>query len=374
MNGKKVKVCVRCVMDNSSDDTIHFNEKGHCNYCEDVLKRKDFEYFPNEKGEKQLNEIFKKIKKEGENKKYHCIVGLSGGIDSSFIIYLGYKYKLKMLAVHIDDGLDTEITKDNLKKLVNTTNTDLINIKPCMREYKDAILSFFKAGLPNTAIIQDNLIFSELNKIAKENKIKYMLSGANFATESILQRGCTHNAFDKAHIKDVEKNYATISWKHLNLIGYFRRYIIDNFNYSCKKFYPLNYIKYDVQLAIDQLNNFCGYNYYGGKHYESILTRFIQCYYLPVKFNFDKRKSHYSSMIISNQMSREKAIEQLKINPYLNSELYESDIKFLSDYFNLSIHEFKELMDIPKHNHKDYKVSSLNRLANIARKFRKIIN
>lgn len=369
----KYQQCKRCVMDNISDDTITFDENGYCNYCSDTLKRMNNEYFPNEKGKEKLEELFENIKREGRGKRYDCIVGVSGGVDSSYILYLGYKYQLRMLAVHIDDGLDTVTASENIKKICKKTNTELVQVIPKIDEYKDAILSFFKANVPNIAIIQDNLIVSELYLYARKYNINYSLAGGNFACESILQRGNTHNAFDLKHIKDIEKKYGSMRWSNLPLIGFFHKYIKEKYFTKVKKVYPLNFMKYDLEEAIETLHSFCGYEYYGGKHYESTLIRFMQCYYLPEKFLVDKRKSHYSSLIVSGQMTRKEAIEKLQENTYIDSGLMQDDLKYLSNYFGISKEEFERILNGKARSHEDYTVSIINRMAPIARKFRKYL-
>ncbi|KDE67579.1 hypothetical protein FUSO6_10310, partial [Fusobacterium necrophorum DAB] len=207
---KKLKRCNFCVMDNESDPTIFFNDKGECNYCLDTRERKISEYFPNEEGKKKLEKTIQDIKNETKNEKYNCIVGISGGVDSSYILYLGHKYSLKMLAVHIDDGLDTDVAKENIRKLCRAAEVDLVTIEPKKEEFVDLTLSFIKAGVPNLAMPQDNILHNELLKIQKKYHIKYSLSGANFAMESILERSDFVNANDGYHIRKIHEKFGTI--------------------------------------------------------------------------------------------------------------------------------------------------------------------
>lgn len=368
-----IKKCSYCVMDNESDDSITFNEEGRCNYCLEAEKRKKTEYFPNEVGEKKLEEIIYKIKEETKDLKYNCIVGISGGIDSSYVLYLGYKYSLKMLAVHIDDGLDTEISKANIKKLCEKTKVDLITIKPDKAEYADLTLSFLKASVPNLAMPQDNILFKELQEIVKKYKIKYSLSGLNFSLESILERSDKINSADGYHILSIHKKYGSIPLRKIKLNSIFNAYIVKNFLSKTIIIKPLNYIDYNLERALKELKDFCDFTYYGRKHHENILTRFLQCYYLPVKFNKDKRKSHLSSMIVSEQLTRKQALEILKENPYISNELFESDLKALCQYFNISKEELFKYINQPAKSHRDYPISIFNYFASIARKFRKYL-
>lgn len=367
------KRCTFCVMDNESDQTIIFDETGRCNYCREAEKRKKEEYFPTKEGEEILKNMMNKIKLETKEDEYNCLVGVSGGIDSSYVLYLGYKYGLKMLALHIDDGLDTEISKRNIEKLCKATKTKLINIKPDKKEYADLILSFFKAGLPEVAIPQDNILFCALMDIQRKNKIKYFLSGLNFSMESILERGEKVNAHDKVHILNVHKLYGKIKIKNLKFSSIIKNYIFKKYLYKLNIIKPLNYIDYNLETSLSELKNFCDFEYYGGKHHENILTRFIQCYYLPIKFNKDKRKSHLSSMIISNQITREEALEILKKDAYESEEILKRDKEVLAEYFNIPLKEFEEILKTPPKKHLDYKCSYLNKFANLGRKYRKFL-
>lgn len=365
--------CTRCVMDNASDASIVFDEQGHCKYCSDVLKRKFSEYFPNQEGKKKLDEIIEKIKNEGKGKKYDCLVGVSGGVDSSYVIYIGHLYRLRMLAVHIDDGLDSEIAKKNIANLCTVAGVELINVSPDKEQYADLLLSFIKASVPNLAMPQDNILFKELFGIIRKYNIKYSLNGANFAHESILERFDEVNANDKRHIKSIHEKFGTKPISKLKLQSLFESYIFRRYLSPVTSIYPLNYIEYNLEKALADLKVFSDYQYYGGKHYESILTRFLQCYYLPVKYGFDKRKSHFSSLIVSGQMSRDEAIQKLEQSPYISEDLLEYDKNVLAEFVDQTRDEFDRLIALPPKLHVDYPYSLWNKLAPLARKFRKYL-
>lgn len=368
-----MQVCTRCVMDDTSDATIKFMADGTCNYCNDTLARLNSEYFPNSLGKEKLDSIMTKIKEDGQGKQYDCMVGVSGGVDSSYVMYLGYKYGLRMLAVHIDDGLDTEIAVKNIDNLCKKTNTDIIMIKPDLDQYKDLIRSFFLARVPNLAMPQDNILIAALNDTAKKYDLKYSLSGANFALECILERSTGINALDKKHILAIHKQFGRGSIDGLRMATFYEAYIYNRYFNKTVKVLPLNLIDYNLKNVLIKLADFSDFNYYGGKHYESILTRFLQCYYLPVKYRFDKRKSHFSSMIVSGQMPREEAIKQLSHNPYVSDNLREFDFNYLADYLGMTRKEFDNLMSLSPKQHQDYPVSALNNYASLARRFRKYL-
>lgn len=369
----KTQTCTRCIMDNASDKSIVFYEDGTCNYCNDTLKRMESEYFPNEQGKQMLDQLMEGIKKEGQEREYDCMVGVSGGLDSSYVLYLGYQYGLRMLAVHIDDDLDTETAKENIRKLCEKCNVELIMVKPDIKQFADLTRAFLLASVPNLAMPQDNLLLAALNDTAKKYNVRYSLSGANFAMESILERSTNINAGDKKHIIGIHNRFGRGKIDNLRLFSLYERYIKNKYFNEAKKAYPLNYIDYNLKEALNTLAQFSDYNYYGGKHYESILTRFLQCCYLPEKYHIDKRKSHYSSLIISGQMTREEALEKMKQPFYISEELKNFDLEFIADYLEMSLEEFKNAIALPAKQHNDYPVSSLNKFSGTARKFRKFL-
>lgn len=368
------QICNRCVMDNKSDKTFVLDQNGFCNYCTDTLARMPAEYFPDERGKKMLDELMNRIKKESAGRQFDCMVGVSGGLDSSYVLYLGYTYGLRMLGVHIDDGLDTDIANMNIQNIINRTKVELVVVKPPnLNQYKDLIRSFFLARVSNVAMPQDNIIASASNDTAKKYRVLYNLSGGNFALECILERSTGVNALDTKHILAIHKMFGRGSINTLRLATFFEEYIHGRYLSKTSKVLPLNFIDYNLKKVLQELAAFCDYQYYGGKHHESILTRFLQCYYLPMKYRFDKRKSHLSSMIVSGQMTRAEALAELAKDPYQNEQLKNDDFNFLADYLAMTRKEFDDLMALPARDHYDYPVSQINRLAGLARKFRKYL-
>jgi tRNA(Ile)-lysidine synthase TilS/MesJ len=218
------KICCRCVMDDSSDKTIRFNEDGVCNYCTEALSKiNTTTYFPGAEGERRLQSLIKKLKEDGRNSKYDCLMGISGGLDSSYLAYLGSKWGLRILAIHIDDGFDTDISKKNVKNLMEKAKISMLTINPKADEFNDLTKAFMKAGVPNIAIPQDNVLFAFLYETAKKNNIHAFLSGGNFALESILQEGNTHSYLDLKHIKDIHKKFGTKPINHLLFTSYWKK-------------------------------------------------------------------------------------------------------------------------------------------------------
>ena len=361
-------------MDNRSDDTIIFDRNCYCNYCTEALSKLEKVYFPGKVGEQRLKELIKRLKKEDQKKQYDCIMGISGGLDSSYLAYLGAaKWGLRILAVHVDDGYDSEVTKRNIKRLCEKAKIKLVSIKPDTKQYNELTRAFILAGVPNLAIPQDNILFACVYKFMKEQGIKTFLSGGNFALECILQRGNTHDAYDLRNIKDINRRFGREKIDKLPLLSNFQR-DIDAFILRIDTLRPLDYIDYNRKRALKELKEFCGFEYYGSKHLENTLTKFIQLYWFPKKFNVDKRTSHLSSMIVSGQMTRERALELLE-EPLYDEEEMEKDIGFILNSLNLSQEEFTRIMEEPPKQHTDYHISRYNKvrkiLARIVRQFRR---
>lgn len=351
---KEIKICSRCIMDNNVDNLIQFNEQGECNYCTEALNRSKSTYYPNEKGEEKLSSLILQIKKEGEGKKYDCVMGVSGGLDSSYLAYLGHKWGLRILAIHIDDGFDTDISKRNLEKLIKACNYNYKIIYPDAEQFNAITKTYMKAGVANIAIPQDNLLFAAILKYMKENNIKYFLSGGNFSLESILSTENTHSAYDVKNIKDIHKKYGEKPIDKLTFISSNKRIIYKKI-YGIKTVLPLNYIDYNRQHAFDELKNFSSFEYYGSKHLENKLTAFIQLCWFPQKFHEDKRKAHYSSMIISNQLTRNEALEKME-EPLFDQSMMVGYIAEIKEKLMISDNEFEDIMNAPTRKHTDFKI------------------
>lgn len=345
--------CTRCIMDDLSDDTIVFDGKGYCNYCKQAYEQIGKIYFPDKEGEKKLQKLLMEVKKNGKGKKYDCIMGLSGGLDSSYLAYLGYKWGLRVLAVHIDDGYDTEISKHNIEKLVKKTGFDYEVIRPDPEQYNSLTLAYMKAGVPNIAIPQDNILFAFLYDKLREYKISYFFTGGNFALECILQHGNTYKASDVVNIRDINNKFGTMPVDKLRFISTIQS-IINEKILHLKTPRALNYIDYNRDRAFAELKEFCGFEYYGRKHLENILTAFIQLYWFPKKFGVDKRTSHLSSMIVSGQMSRAEALNELS-EPLYDEKKMQEYISIIKHNMKVSDIEFEKIMNAPTHQHNEYK-------------------
>lgn len=307
--------CSRCVMDNESDPYVTFDENGLCSYCREAFKRKAIVYFPNEDGRSKLKKLLSKLKREGQGKDYDCMMGISGGLDSSYLAMLGYRWGLRILGVHIDDGFDTEIAKKNIENLSQACHIKLITIKPDADQFNALTKAFIFAESVSLDIPQDNILFATLHNYAKKHSIKYFLSGGNFALESILQKSSNTNTFDKKRIERINNRYGELPINKLDIMSNYQR-ITDRYIHKFHSVRPLNYIDYNQTRAIEELKQFCGFRFYEAKHCENYLTKIIQLYWMPRKFGFDKRKSHFSSLIVTNQISRDTALKELETKAF----------------------------------------------------------
>lgn len=353
--------CTRCIMDTEADSNIRFDEQGRCNYCTQALSEiNTTTYFPGEEGARRLAKLLEKVKEDGKDREFDCIMGISGGLDSSYLAYLGYKWGLRILAIHVDDGYDTQISQDNIKKLCNAAHITLRTIVPDVEQYDALTLAYMKAGVPNLAVPQDNILFAALYKEVLRTKIPYFMNGGNFALECILQQDHTHSALDLTNLRDISRRFNTKPIDKLPFISSYKKYLLQKTG-RLINLRPLNYIDYRRDRAFRELKEFCGFEYYGGKHLENMLTAFLQLYWLPKKFNADKRVSHLSSMIVSGQMTREEALRKLD-EPMYDEELMKQYIDVIKRRLNLTDEEFERILAAPVHEHTDYKTDKFDKI------------
>lgn len=351
----EITYCKRCIMNNYIDKNIKFDENGNCEYCNSAINRMETQWFPNEIGEKRLDQLLKKIKTEMKDKKYDCIMGLSGGLDSAYLLYLGHKWGLRILAIHIDDGFDTDISKDNLNKLVQKAGVDYVVVKPDQEQFYALTKAYMKAGLPNLAVPQDNVLFAYIYKQMVKYKIKYFLSGANLAGESIMENKLNYYPGDYVNIVDINKKFGTMPINKLEFFDY-KKINIYKLIYKHEYLHPLDYVVYNRDEAFKKLEEFCGFKYYGSKHLENKLTAFLQLYWLPKKFGLDKRYAHLSSLILSNQITREKALLEIKNDP-IEKELLKEYIEEIKSQIGINDLEFNQMMNGETRLHTDFKTA-----------------
>jgi N-acetyl sugar amidotransferase len=342
-------------MDSTAEE-ITFDAQGVCSFCRHFEEKVRPYWHPGtQESLAQLENLVAKIKCSQRSSEYDAIIGLSGGVDSSYLACWAVKSAgLRLLAVHVDGGWNSELAVQNIEQIVKKLNIDLHTYVVNWQAMKEVQLAFFKAGVANQDTPQDHAFSSALYRFAVDSKIKYILSGSNIATESCLPVSWGHNAGDVDQILDICRTYKAQCVNKFPLESFFGRCIYFPYIRKMEVVTPLNYLDYSKEEAIQTLEKELGWKYYGGKHYESRFTRFFQSYWLPKKFGFDKRKAHFSSLILSGQMTRDLALEELQ-KPSFDQSSIESDIEYVAKKLGISKQEFLKLMEEPNRIYKDFR-------------------
>lgn len=357
MKAENYQVCNNCVMD-TTDSKIIFDEKGMCDHCHNYYENILPNWHVDEVGKKQLEAIVSKIKKDGQGKKYDCIIGLSGGVDSSYLAYYAVKkLGLRPLLFACDTGWNLNVAVQNVEKITKGLSIPLYTEIVNWNEMSDLQLSFFKAQVPYQDIPQDHVIFAALYNYAAKNGIKYVLTGGNNSTECVREPNEWVYQNDIRMIKDIHKKFGTIELKTLPMCGMFKAHLYYRYIKGMKVVKILDLIPYTKEDAISTLKNEFGWEPYANKHFESVFTRFYEGYWLIKKFGYDKRRCHFSSLILTKQLRREEALKKLGQPPYDEQQAME-DLEYVAKKLGLSKEEFIELMQQENKTYKDYKNTS----------------
>ena len=343
------KICTRCVSDTTMSD-ITFDEKGICNFCnlQEELEKK---YPLGAEGEKNIQQIIKEMKKRGRNKKYDCIVGVSGGVDSTYCALLAKKWGLRVLAVHLDNGWNSSEAEHNIKTLTDKLGIDLKVVKVNKEEFRKLQISFLKASVSEIEIPTDVGIYSTLYKIAAQENIPSIINGHSIRQEGTQPLSWTY--MDGKYIDSVYEKFVGKKLKYFNnlKISNMIKYM---FVKRIKEYRPLEFLDYDKQEAGKILAKETDWKDYGGHHFESIFTRFVASYIMPTKFDIDKRKVSLSAKIRSGKLKRDDALKILD-EEYYPKEKVEKDKKYVLNKLGLSNKDFNEIMALPIKTHRDYK-------------------
>ena len=354
---KELLVCSRCVMDSTVLD-IKFDESGVCNFCKyynDILVQ---DLFSDKDGEERLSSLVNKIKKTGKNKQYDCLIGLSGGVDSSYVAYLiKKKFGLRALAIHLDNGWNTELAVSNIENIVKKLDIDLQTYVLDWKEFKDIQTSFIKSSISNIEIPTDHAIWAVLIKTASKLGIKYIIAGNNVVTESIMPESWLYGSKDSKLIESIHSRFGKVkmnSYPRLKSSDYVKYLLLQGIRWV-----PiLNYVPYVKNDAKQILINELDWRDYGAKHYESIFTRFFHAYYLPNKFGYDLRKSYLSALICSGQIDRKTALEEIS-KPTAPKELLLQDKEYVIKKLGLTNEEFDIIMASDNKTFADYPNNNL---------------
>jgi len=347
-------VCRVCVMD-STDPSITFNSDGICSHCINFRKYVLPSWNYGEGHDKALDKMLSKLKSDGETKPYDCILGLSGGVDSSFMLHLAIKeFGLRPLVFHVDAGWNSRVAVNNIFKLVDKLEVDLQTTVIDWPQLRDFQLSYFKSGLPNLDVPQDHMFVATLYKYAEEHGIRYILNGGNFATEGVRNPlKFMYYGTDMRQINAIKRLYAESSWDALPFSSVMRHKFYLRFVKGIKVWKPLDLIRYDKGSAIKVLQSEYGWEAYSQKHFESRFTAFYEGFWLRERFGFDTRKIQLSSLILSKQMDRSKALTVLESDPLSENE--KTDLrKFVADKLEISETQLMKYFEMPKRYHTDY--------------------
>lgn len=355
MNKGNNRVCNRCVMD-TSDSMISFNEFGICDHCLTFdTKIKPF-WNPSKETRNKLNLLVQDIKKTNKANDFDCIMGMSGGIDSSYLLHVMVtEFGLRPLVFHVDAGWNTQIAVNNIEKIIDRLKLDLFTEVINWEEMKDLQRAFFRSGVPHIDTPQDHAFFATMYRFAEKHNIKHILTGGNYSTE------CVRNPLewmwyqsDSFQIKDIHSKFGDLELKTFPLTNIlWHKFYLPVFK-NIKLIRPLDYIQYNKEQAIVDLENIYGFQRYPEKHFESRFTKFYESYWLFERFGYDVRRVQYSSLILTGQMSREEALKKLESKPY-TEEYLKKELEFISKKLDLSLEELNIFFNLPLKSYKDYK-------------------
>ena len=353
-NKLELKICKRCVMD-QSDPLISFTHSG-CNHCDTYFNRVKVE-IPNSEPEREtkLRILVNKIKKDGRKKQYDCVIGVSGGVDSTSVALNIKKLGLRPIAVHLDNGWNSELAVWNIQETLRVLKIPLKTHVINWQEFRDLQKSFIEADVPNCEIPTDHAIGALLIKTALKHRIKYILHGGNVQTEAIMPISWGWYNQDLKHINDINKKFyksSLSSYPKINIYQYLYAFTIRRL-----KFIPiLNYLNYNKTKAKQYIIKELNWRDYGGKHFESIFTRFFQGYYLPQKFGFDKRKAHLSCLVCAGEITRKEALKILS-EPCYDINLQEKDLAYVRKKLKYDPDVFNSILKRKPKLHTEYKTN-----------------
>jgi N-acetyl sugar amidotransferase len=337
----------------TSDPAITFDDAGVCNHCRQFETVQRPRWLSGPEGEMRLNEIVTQIRKRNAHTEYDCVLGLSGGVDSSYLAIKAKDLGLRPLVVHVDAGWNSELAVQNIERLVKALGFDLHTIVIDWEEIRDLQTAFLRAGVPNQDIPQDHAFFAALYRFAVKHRVHWVLSGANLASESILPAAWGFNAMDSRHLRAIHRQFGTRPLGTFPLVGFWDTYFFFPYVHRMRVLKPLDYLPYDKRAAKQLLIAQYGWRDYGAKHYESTWTKFFQGYYLPTRFGYDKRLAHLSSLIVAGQLTRDDALAEMQRERYPAEEL-RRDRTFVLKKLGLSETEFEQFLHAPIIPHERY--------------------
>lgn len=355
-HSKEYKCCAQCIMD-TTDPNIIFDDKGVCEYCHNFKESILPSWDTGSKGYAELMQVAEKIKKEGEGKDFDCIIGLSGGLDSSYAAYIAKeKMGLRPLLFHVDAGWNTDQAVGNIEKLVDGLNVDLYTEVIDWNEMKDIQVAFFKSQVADQDMPQDIAFFSGMYKFARKNKIKYVITGANFSTECCREpeEWGAYPGIDRILISDIYKKFGNSKWKTFPIVDILTYKIFYQRILGMKIIKPLNLVPFIKKEAESELESLFGWKKFKHKHHESRFTRFYEDYWMPKKFGYHKRRAHFSSLIMTSQMTRDEALLRLE-TPEMDEGFLTQEFEYVATKLGLTVSDLQEIFDGENKTYRDYK-------------------
>lgn len=357
MTKRPYMICTSCIMD-TSDSNISFDANGRCDYCNNFYDNILPNWHPDERGQREIMEVAEKIKREGKDRDHDCIIGVSGGVDSSYVACLAKeKLGLRPLIFHVDAGWNSQQSVNNIEKIVDGLGLDLHTEVVNWEEMKDLQRAFFKAQVPHLDTPQDHAFFGALYNFAVAQGFKYVITGANYSTECVREPLEWHyHATDLRQLRDIHGQFGTRPLKTFPITDIFKYRLYYRFVKGMQVVKPLNNFPYIKEEAMQELADRFGWQKYAHKHYESRFTRFYEGYWLPKKFGFDKRRAHFSSLILTKQLTRDEALRRIA-QPAYDEDTMAQEFEYIATKLDMSVEELRALMNGPNKSYRDYKSS-----------------
>lgn len=352
MGDVEYQQCSKTVMDTIADPNITFDKQGISNYWFDYQELAKKILIHGEAGKQKWLNTITLLKKEGQGKKYDCIIGVSGGVDSTYVAYIVKEAKLRPLVVHFDNGWNSEIAVQNINKIIDYLDADLYTLVIDWEEFRDLQRAYIKAGVIDIEALTDHAIIGTLYRLAAKHQVKYVISGSNIETEGVLPNAWIFPKMDSINIMDIHAKYGEVKLKTYPFFSVLKKQYYLKFK-KLNFIAPINWAPYNKEKVKTIISEEIGWQDYGGKHHESVFTKFYQNYILPTKFKVDKRKAHLSNLICSGQLTKAEALKELELPLYDPTELVQ-DKEYVVKKLGFTIEEFDQLMQEQPRSHYDF--------------------